>query len=60
MLLFQILYLPERLVFEICEVLLPLVIEVLQLSITDLDIFGQLSLLDVLTQIVLVLNDVLL
>jgi hypothetical protein len=59
-LLLQVLNLPERLVLEVGEVLLPLVVEVLQLRVADLDILRQLSLLDVLAQVVLVLNYVLL
>lgn len=59
-LLFEVLYLPERLVFEVSEVLLPLIVEVLQLGVSNLDVFGQLSLLDVLAEIILVQNDVLL
>ena len=60
MLLLEVLDLAERLVLEVGEVLLPLVVEVLQLRVADLDVLRQLSLLDVLPQVVLVLHDVLL
>lgn len=59
MLLLQVFDLAERLIFKVGEVLLPLVIEVLQLSVTNFDVLRKLSLLDVLSEFVLVLNDIL-
>ena len=56
----QFLYLDETVVLEVSEVLFPLIVEILQLSVTDLNILSELSLLDVLTQLILVVNDVLL
>ena len=47
MLHLELLNLDETVVLEVGEVLLPLVIEVLQLRVTDFDIFCQLALLDV-------------
>lgn len=38
----------------------PLVVELLQLGVSDLDVLSKLSLLDVLAQLILVLHDVLL
>jgi hypothetical protein len=58
--LFQVLYLDERLVLEVGEALFPLVVELLQLGVSDLDVLSELSLLDVLAQLILVLHDVLL
>jgi hypothetical protein len=59
MLLLQVFDLAERLIFKVGEVLLPLVIEVLQLSVTNFDVLRKLSLLDVLSEFVLVLHDIL-
>jgi hypothetical protein len=56
----QFLYLDETVILEVSEVLFPLIVEILQLSVTDLNILSELSLLDVLTQLILVVNDVLL
>jgi len=39
--------------------LLPLIVEVLQLRVTNLDILGQLADLDVFPEFILILNDVL-
>jgi hypothetical protein len=50
----------QGVVFEVSEVLLPLIIEVLQLSVTNLDILSQLTVLDVFPKLILVFDDVLL
>ena len=60
MLHLQLLDLNEAVVFEVGEVLLPLIVEVLQFRVTDLNVLGQLALLDVAPQVILVLNQVLL
>lgn len=56
---FEFFYLDKTVIFKIREVFLPVIIEFLEFLITDFDIFCQLFYLDVLTKIILVVNDIL-
>lgn len=60
MLFLQLLDLAEALRFKVGEVPLPVHIELVQLLVSDLNILCQLLLLDVLSQLVLIVNNVLL
>ena len=52
--------LDKAFVFEVCEMLLPFIIELLQFRVSNLDILCQLALLNILPEIILVLDYVLL
>ena len=58
MLVFKFLNLDHAFVFEFCEFSLPVSVELLQLFISDLDVFSQLFLLNVNSELVLELVDI--
>jgi hypothetical protein len=52
--------LDEAVILKVGEVLLPLVVEVLQLSVTNFDVFCELAFLNVSSKLILVFHDILL